>query len=91
MMTPRRETVALFLHDSREEIRRKITKSRQSCFVVCEGTMENVLGVVHVLDIVKKTGKRLCYEVVDMDGLRVDEVVVASIDRTMKRSVHPLN
>lgn len=46
LMTPRREIVFLDVEDSWEENRRKIIESDHSAFPVCEGGLDNLLGVV---------------------------------------------
>ncbi len=39
------------MSDSPDEIRRKITENPHSRFPVCDGTLDNVLGVVQVKDM----------------------------------------
>lgn len=51
LMTPRLEIVWLDLNDSVETNRRKMAESRHSRFPVCQETLDNVLGVVHVTDV----------------------------------------
>jgi putative hemolysin len=51
LMTPRTEVVWLDAADPPEEIRRKITASPHSRFPVCGETLDHVLGIVHVKDI----------------------------------------
>lgn len=51
LMTPRTEIVWLDVADSPEEIRRKITESPHSRFPVCEESIDRVLGVVQVKDL----------------------------------------
>lgn len=50
-MTPRTDVIWIDVSDSPDEIRRKITESPHSRFPVCDGTLDNVLGVVQVKDM----------------------------------------
>ncbi len=51
LMTPRNEVVWIDVADSPQEIQRKITVSPHSRFPVCDGSLDNVLGVVQVKDM----------------------------------------
>jgi len=51
LMRPRNEIVWLDLDDPREEIRRKITVSGHSRFPVATGDLDQIVGVVHVKDL----------------------------------------
>jgi putative hemolysin len=51
IMTPRKELVVLYTSDSLHEVRQKVARSGYSAFPLCEGTLDNVLGVVRVQDI----------------------------------------
>lgn len=51
LMTPRTEVVWIDVADSPDEVRRKITESPHSRFPVCDGTLDNVLGVIQVKDL----------------------------------------
>ncbi|WP_152051196.1 hemolysin family protein [Tautonia marina] len=51
LMTPRSEVVWLDIADSPEEIRRKVTTSPHSSFPVCNGSIDDVLGIVRVKDL----------------------------------------
>lgn len=51
LMTPRKKVMWLDIRDSREKIRRKITRDPHSRFPVCQKRLGNVLGVVHVKDL----------------------------------------
>jgi putative hemolysin len=51
LMTRRAEIAWLDVADPPEEIRRKITESPHSRFPVCEGGLDNVLGIVQVKDL----------------------------------------
>lgn len=48
MMTPRPDIVWLDLEDSAETNRQTITNNLHSQFPVCQGELDNVLGIVHV-------------------------------------------
>ena len=50
-MTPRNEIVWIDLADSPEEIRRKVISSPHSRFPVCDQSLDNLLGIVHVKDL----------------------------------------
>lgn len=50
-MTPRTEVIWIDVADSPDELRRKITESPHSRFPVSDGTLDNVLGVVQVKDL----------------------------------------
>ena len=54
LMTPRKKVVWLDINDSAEKIRRKITKSKHSRYPVCHSRLGNVLGVVHVRDLLTR-------------------------------------
>lgn len=51
LMTPRTEIVWLDTEDPADENLKKITGSPHSFFPVCKGTIDTVLGVVHVKDL----------------------------------------
>jgi putative hemolysin len=55
LMTPRSEVAWLDLDDSPEEIYRKITSSRYSCFPVARGNLDQVLGLVQTRDLLART------------------------------------
>ena len=50
-MTPRDEIVWIDLADSPEEIRRKVIGSPHSRFLVCDQGLDNLMGIVHVKDL----------------------------------------
>lgn len=54
LMTPRKRIVWLDVNDTVEKNRRKILKSVVSRFPVCQGRLSNVLGVVHVKDLLTR-------------------------------------
>jgi putative hemolysin len=51
LMTPMNEIVWLDVADSPEEMKRKITESPHSRFPVCEGSIDSILGIVQVKDL----------------------------------------
>lgn len=55
LMTPRPDIVWLDLEDSLEENRQKITEGVHSRFPVCQGGLDNVLGVLHVNDLLVRS------------------------------------
>jgi len=55
LMTPRLEVIWLDLNDPAEVNRRKMSESRHSRFPVCQDTLDNVLGVVHVTDVLSSS------------------------------------
>lgn len=69
LMTPRKEVVWLDVADSPEVVRRKIEKSPHSRFPVCEGGLDNVIGIVQVKDLLLRgfTGR----QAYDLRGLLI--------------------
>ncbi len=55
LMTPRPDLTWLDLDDSVEENRQKMLGSGHSRFPVCQGGLDNVLGLVHVTDMLSRT------------------------------------
>lgn len=55
LMTPRLDIIWLDLNDSAEINRRKMSESRHSRFPVCQDTLDNVLGVAHVTDVLTRS------------------------------------
>ena len=51
MMIPRTDVTALFTDDTVEEIGQKITQSGHSSYPVCEGSLDDVKGVVYAKDL----------------------------------------
>jgi putative hemolysin len=51
LMTPRRQVVWIDLADAPEEIRRKLEGTPHSRLPVCDGGLDNVLGIVQVKDL----------------------------------------
>ncbi len=63
LMTPRLEIVWLDLEDLAENNRHKMTHSAHSRFPVCQGGLDNVIGVVQVKDLLARS---LAGEVIDL-------------------------
>ncbi|MDJ0734847.1 MAG: hemolysin family protein [Nostocaceae cyanobacterium] len=55
LMTPRPEIIWLDLEDSQEENRQKILDSHYSRYPVCQGGIDNVLGVIPVTDLLNRS------------------------------------
>lgn len=55
LMTPRLDIIWLDLNDSIEVNRSKMSGSRHSRFPVCQDTPDNILGVVHVTDLLMQS------------------------------------
>ncbi|NJM73559.1 MAG: HlyC/CorC family transporter [Scytonema sp. RU_4_4] len=67
-MTPRPDIVWLDLEDSTEENRRKIIDGGYSRYPVCQGGLDNVLGIIPVTDLLARS---FCGEKLDLTvGLR---------------------
>jgi putative hemolysin len=60
LMTPRSQIVWFDINDSVEQIRQKVSESGHSRFPVCQGNLDNVVGVVQAKDLFARflsTGK----------------------------------
>jgi putative hemolysin len=66
LMTPRLDIIWLDLNDPVEINRRKMIESNHSRFPVCQETLDNVLGVVHITDILNRS---LAGEPIDLASL----------------------
>ena len=55
LMTPRPDIVWLDLEDTAEENRKKMLDSCHSRFPVCQGGLDNVLGIMHVTDLLARS------------------------------------
>lgn len=55
LMTPRPDVAWLDLDDPPEKLREKVVESPYSRFPVCQGDLDNLLGEVHVRDILLQT------------------------------------
>lgn len=79
IMTPRKDVHYIDLEEP-EEVRKRIADSEYGRLVVCRGGLENVLGVLHVVDLLKPalTGSPLDVEAVIRPALFVPETVTTS-------------
>jgi putative hemolysin len=55
LITPRLDIVWLDLNDSLDENRQKMTDSRHSRYPVCQESLDNVLGIIHVKDLLAQS------------------------------------
>lgn len=51
LMTPRNEIVSIDLADSPDDIRQKVIASPHAQFPVCDGSLDNLLGLVQIKDL----------------------------------------
>jgi Mg2+/Co2+ transporter CorB len=65
-MTPRGQIEHVDLKDELEEVRNKIATAHHTRLVVCEGGLDNVVGVLHVRKVLNATRR----EQIDIEGLR---------------------
>ncbi len=54
MMVPRTDLTVLYLDDTAEDIVRKIKESGHSSYPVCDRTLDNMLGIVYVKDLLTR-------------------------------------
>jgi putative hemolysin len=54
-MTPRPDIVWLDLEDSQEENRQKLSENNYSRYPVCQGGLDNVLGIIPVTDLLSRS------------------------------------
>jgi putative hemolysin len=66
LMTPRLDIIWLDLNDPAEVNRRKMIESNHSRFPVCQETLDNVLGVIHITDVLNRS---LAGEPIDLASL----------------------
>jgi Mg2+/Co2+ transporter CorB len=65
-MTPRGQIEILDLKDDLEEIRNALSTAHHTRLVVCEGGLDNVVGILHVRKVLNATRR----EQIDVEGLR---------------------
>ncbi|MEP7068447.1 MAG: CNNM domain-containing protein [Usitatibacter sp.] len=65
-MTPRGQIELLELKDEVEEIRNSLATAHHTRLVVCEGGLDNVVGILHVRKVLNATRR----EQIDVEGLR---------------------
>lgn len=51
IMTKISEVTILEINDNREELKEKIRKSKKTFYPVCEGCKENIIGIIHIKQI----------------------------------------
>jgi len=66
IMTPRTSLEVLYTSDSIDEVCRKVADTGHSVFPLCENTIDNVLGIIRLQDILERT---LAKEPVDLKAL----------------------
>lgn len=62
LMTPRRKITWLDIDDTLEKNLRKISKSAHSRFPVCQGRLGNIIGIIHVKDLIS-----VCFKTQSLD------------------------
>lgn len=65
-MTPRGQIEAIDLKDDIDDIRSTLSTAHHTRLVVCEGGLDNVVGILHVRKVLNATRR----EQIDLDGLR---------------------
>ena len=65
-MTPRGEIETLDLADDLDEVRNKLATAHHTRLVVCDGGLDNVVGILHVRKVLNATRR----EQIDIAGLR---------------------
>ena len=81
LMTPRTEIIWIDLDDPPDENRRKMTESGRSRFPVCQGGLDNVLGVVLAKDLLARS---LAGEPLDLKSSVRDPLFVPESVRALK-------
>lgn len=81
LMTPRTEIVWLDIDDSQEQIRREIIDSTYSRFPVCQGSLDNLLGLMHVKDLLPSAWAG---QPVDLKASLQNPLVVPESTRALK-------
>lgn len=59
LITPRLDIVWLDLNDSLDVNRQKMTESRHSRYPVCQESLDNVLGIIHVKDLLAQSDRAI--------------------------------
>ena len=65
-MTPRGQIEAIDLKDDLEDIRSALSSSHHTRLVVCDGDLDNVVGILHVRKVLNMTRR----DQIDVEGLR---------------------
>ncbi|WAL61650.1 hemolysin family protein [Thermocoleostomius sinensis] len=81
LMTPRPDICWLDLNDPMEVNRQKMIDSHHSRFPVCQETLDNVLGVVHVSDVLNRS---LLGEPIDLTAMLRQPLLIPESTRALK-------
>lgn len=81
LMTPRFDLTWLDINDAPEINHQKMTASRHSRFPVCQETLDNVLGVVHVSDILNRS---LSGEAIDLTTMLRQPLFIPESTRALR-------
>jgi putative hemolysin len=81
LMTPRPDIRWLDLNDPMEVNRQKMIDSHHSRFPVCQETLDNVLGVVHVSDVLNRS---LLGEPIDLTAILRQPLLIPESTRALK-------
>lgn len=81
LMTPRFDLTWLDINDPAEVNHQKMTGSRHSRFPVCQETLDQVLGVVHVSDILNRS---LSGEPIDLTAILRQPLFIPESTRALK-------
>jgi putative hemolysin len=81
LMTPRFDLTWLDINDAPEINHQKMTASRHSRFPVCQETLDHVLGVVHVSDILNRS---LSGEAIDLTAILRQPLFIPENTRALK-------
>jgi putative hemolysin len=81
LMTPRLDICWLDLNDPMEVNRQKMIDSHHSRFPVCQETLDNVLGVVHVSDVLNRS---LLGEPIDLTAMLRQPLLIPESTRALK-------
>jgi Mg2+/Co2+ transporter CorB len=65
-MTPRSQIEHLDIADDIDEVRNKLATAHHTRLVVCEGGLDNVVGILHVRKVLNATRR----EMIDVEGVR---------------------
>jgi Mg2+/Co2+ transporter CorB len=65
-MTPRSQIESIDLNDDLEDIRNALATAHHTRLVVCEGGLDNTVGILHVRKVLNATRR----EMIDVEGLR---------------------
>ncbi len=89
LMTPRDKVVWIDVADSPDEIRRKIIGSPYSRFPVCDQSLDNLLGIVQIKDVLAQSSGAPIFEVkglLTLPAFMYEGTRGAQILKTLKKS-----